>query len=271
MTLHGCVVTLNRIEVYDTHVEVLEDVRLVNHVLVFLAMLRSSKSFLRPQGTDDENSGDPITVCVLLLYVFIGQSISANPPDCLLKGDLPHMSTSPTISLVLESFGRIPFPTDSQRCYHFDPVHAGGKKRAVNPLHQVAPRMLRCPWFILQQKSNTFLTVIRKVSTLFPGVRECKNNGALEDSLTDGTRRWVSTGMHISIAVPAVVPKDARMVRLRFNAGTVYVHWQEFRFLLSTRLDVAKGNGITQHYFDFDKELHAKEAKVNEERGGDIY
>ncbi len=65
MTLHGCVVTLNRIEVYmyDTHVEVLEDVRLVNHVLVFLAMLRSSKSFLRPQGTDDENSGDPITVC----------------------------------------------------------------------------------------------------------------------------------------------------------------------------------------------------------------
>jgi hypothetical protein len=36
-------------------------------------------------------------------------------------------------------------------------------------------------------------------------------------------------------------------------------------------LDVAKGNGITQHYFDFDKELHAKEAKVNEERGGDIY
>jgi len=181
------------------------------------------------------------------------------------------MSTSPTISLVLESFGRIPTPTDSQRCYHFDPVHAGGKKRAVNPLHQVAPRMLRCPWFILQQKSNTFLTVIRKVSTLFPGVRECKNNGALEDSLTDGTRRWVSTGMHISIAVPAVVPKDARMVRLRFNAGTVYVHWQEFRFLLSTRLDVAKGNGITQHYFDFDKELHAKEAKVNEERGGDIY
>ena len=105
-----------------------------------------------------------------------------------------------------------------------DPVHAGGKKRAVNPLHQVAPRMLRCPWFILQQKSNTFLTVIRKVSTLFPGVRECKNNGALEDSLTDGTRRWVSTGMHISIAVPAVVPKDARMVRLRFNACTVYVH-----------------------------------------------
>ena len=115
MTLHGCVVTLNRIEVYDTHVEVLEDVRLVNHVLVFLAMLRSSKSFLRPQGTDDENSGDHITVCVLLLYVFIGQSISANPPDCLLKGDLPHMSTSPTISLVLESFGRIPTPTDSQK------------------------------------------------------------------------------------------------------------------------------------------------------------
>jgi hypothetical protein len=39
-------------------------------------------------------------------------------------------------------------------------------------------------------------------------------------------------------------------------------------------LDVAKGNGITQHYFDFDKELHelhAKEAKVNEGRGGGIY
>ena len=48
-------VTLNRIEVYDTHVEVLEDVRLVNHVLVFLAMLRSSKSFLRPPNTTTRN------------------------------------------------------------------------------------------------------------------------------------------------------------------------------------------------------------------------
>lgn len=77
---------------------------------------------------------------------------------------------------------------------------------------------------------------------------------ALQDSLTDGTRtRWVSTGMYIGSAVPAVMLKDTRMVRLRFNAGTVYVHWQEFRFLLSTRLDVAKGNGITQHYFDFDE------------------
>ena len=94
---------------------------------------------------------------------------------------------------------------------------------------------------------------------------------ALQDSLTDGTRtRWVSTGMYIGSAVPAVMLKDTRMVRLRFNAGTVCVHWQEFRFLLSTRLDVAKGNGITQHYFDFDKEPYAKEAKVNEERGGDI-
>ena len=40
-----------------------------------------------------------------------------------------------------------------------------------------------------------------------------QNQRALQDSLTDGTRtRWVSTGMYIGMAVPAVVLKDTRMV-----------------------------------------------------------
>ena len=67
------------------------------------------------------------------------------------------------------------------------------------------------------------------------------------------------------------------------------MHWQEFRFVLSTRLDVAKGNGITQ-LLQFDPGLciatltystvlyrsgyrygNAKEAKAWNKIGDDIY